>query len=96
VVFLCALLILAVTTAGLVGFREGVRAASPGDSGTYLWTQLSSLGLPTAKVSFAGGRPLCLELSVPWTHLLYFAGAAILGGRLWRAVTRRRPRGSAV
>jgi hypothetical protein len=95
-VFVCAILINAILDIGVVGFREGVQAANPNDNGTYLWNQLSALGLPTARISLVDGRPHLFEVSLPWVLLLYLAAAAILGGRLWRLVPRRHPRGTAI
>src|ERR1019366_6802727 len=69
--FLCALLILAVTTAGLVGFREGVRAASPGDSnpkiGAFFVAFLPGFipaGVPVREFSILLGAWFAVETAI--------------------------------
>jgi hypothetical protein len=87
----------ALTLVGLNAFLAGVQAGDPGAHGTYVWNQLSGLGMGTFTAHFAHGQLISFGGTLPiWPALLGLVVALIIGGRLWRVVTRRRPRASAV
>jgi len=88
--FVCAILLVAITCIGAAAFRAGVQAANPGATGTYVWNQVSGVGLSTVTISLAHGQPVRAEITLPFGSMLYVAAAVILGGRLWRLVPRRR------
>ncbi len=94
--FVCALVIEGLILASFSSYIAGVSAGNPGANGIYVWNQLAGIGLGTYKVWFVHGQVHSFEgtlfIGAP---LIYMAAAYIIGGRLWRVVTRRRPHRSA-
>jgi hypothetical protein len=89
--FVCGLVIEACSLAGFSAFVAGVSAADPSAHGTFVWNQLSALGLGSLEVTFAHGQAIFFQGSLlPWTCVLYVAAAVVLGGRLWRLTPRRK------
>jgi hypothetical protein len=91
--FVCALLIEAFILVSFSAYVAGVSAGNPGANGIYVWNQLAGYGLGTFKVWFVHGQTHSFEATF---NLAYEAAAGIIGGRLWRVVTRRRSSASAV
>jgi hypothetical protein len=82
---------------GLSAFLAGVQAGDPAAHRTYVWNQLSGLGMGTFTARFTRGQLISFEGTLlAWPTLLGLVAALIIGGRLWRVVTRRLPRRSAL
>lgn len=77
------------------GFGAGVLAADPDASGTFRWSGIPFLQTDVIATASAGDVQIVGGAFTPLTYLLLLVGA-VLVGRLWRALPRRRrPAGQA-
>ena len=95
--FVFTVFVQALTLVGLNAFLAGVQAGDPGAHGAYAWNQLSGVGMGTFTAHFVHGQLISFEGTLlAWPTMLGLVAALIIGGRLWRVVTRRHSRRSAV